>query len=194
MNVKRHTSPAPVPRRRHVIAAAAVATVLLGLTACSAQPAAGQLGAQLLNSSGTLTGKAATSSSDYSLTQTVQNNSNVPLTLQGVPTVDNNAVLQPGYPTVIAPKTSGTYKATNEGNGVQMWIHFSTPNGATIVVDSDVPKVNGNGFDHKIAGAGIGFDDKNTSIGGGDNPRAQVTLVSCTSDCTTKTNGSGIVS
>jgi hypothetical protein len=191
MTAARHT-PAQTAHRRQITAAATAAIVLVSLTACAAEPA-GQLAAQL-QSSTQATATEPASSSNYSLTQIVQNNSDVPLTLQGEPIVDNNATVQAGYPTTIQPKTAGSYQATNKGNGVQMWLHFSTPDGAAIVVDSDVPKVNGNKFDHKITGPGVGFDDSKTYIDGGDNPKAQVTIDSCTHGCTTEANSGGIIS
>ncbi len=184
------------PRRVRRISGLLMATgALVGLAACSA-PAPSNMGAALQGppSATTSTSKLLGSSGGYSLTQTVMNSSDSPLTLQGLPTVDNGGTVTPGYPTIIQPKTSGVFKATNTGNGVQMWLHFTTPAGATVVVDSDVPKVDSNKFQVTITGPGLSIDTTQSSIGSGDNATATATLNSCARSCTTTFNGGGRLS
>ena len=188
------------PRRvRRISGLLMATTALVGLAACSA-PAPSNLGADLqgppsaTTSQTTNTSKLLGSSGTYSLTQTVVNSSDSPLTLQGLPTVDNGGAVSPGYPTIIQPNSSGVFKATNTGNGVQMWLHFTTPGGAAVVVDSDVPKVDSNKFQVTITGPGLSINTSHSSIGSGDNATAATTLESCTSSCTTTFNGGGRLS
>ena len=139
---------------------------------------------------GSPTAGALGSGKSYSLTQVVKNSSNVELVLQGAPSVDNIATMTPGYPTTIGPQTSSSYIATNTGNGVQMVLKFQTADAhASLVIDSDVPRTNGNYFNDSISGSGVGFGG--ASMTSGDNSTATVTIGSCTSECVKLANGKG---
>ncbi len=120
----------------------------------------------------------------------MKNTSSVELVLQGAPSVDNNATMTPGYPTTIGPQTSGTYIATNTGNSLQMVLKFQTADArASFVIDSDVPRTDGNYFNDSISGSGFGFGG--ASMTSGDNPTAPVIVGSCSSDCVILANGRG---
>lgn len=160
------------------------------------------VGAALLAGCGNAAHEAAASGGNvalddgksYSLTMVVQNNSGQPLTLQGAPTVDNGATVQPGYPTTIAANTPGTFVAKNSGNGIQMWLHFTAGSGASVALDSDVHKTVSNTYTFTIQGSGLGFDLSKSGIGSGDNPTATATIISCGgSSCQTSAGGSQIV-
>ncbi|MFC5061904.1 hypothetical protein [Actinomycetospora atypica] len=148
------------------LAAALAATAALTVTACSSAPS----------------GPAAedlTSSKNYSVTQTVTNDTPVTLTVESV-TADNGGTVVPGYPGTIGPDSPGTFRATNVGNGVQMKITFSMSNGQKLLVDSDVPRTNNNWSTATLSGpvAGVCATDQNIGINGGDNPAAGFTLQS----------------
>lgn len=127
-------------------------------------------------------------SSEYSLTQVIRNNSGVDLTVDSV-TADNGGAVESGYPTVVKAGTDGTFVAKNSGNGVQVKVTLSLSDGKTLLVDSDVPKVDENWSSADVPEAsGLTIDA--ISIGGGDNPTADVTIATCADGkkCTTNTS------
>ncbi len=184
-------------RARRFFGVALAVLVTAGIAGCAAAPGlqtAVQAGSTATDEGSSTNRTELGDDSPYSLTQIVQNTSDETLTLQGVPVVDNQATMQAGYPTSIAPKTSGTYRATNSGNGVQMWLHFTTAGGATVSVDSDGHQHDTNTFSDTISGPGLSFGkSSNSSIGSGHNPTAQVYLESCSKDCNTSVETSGFI-
>ncbi|MDR6972710.1 hypothetical protein [Leifsonia shinshuensis] len=155
----------------------------LGLLAL--MPLAALAGCSLQLSAGT---KDDIGSTAYSLTQVIHNSSTLDLTVVSV-TADNGGTVQTGYPTTIKAGTDATFEATNSGNGVQMWVKLSAPTGSTLLVDSDVPKVNPNWSSASIA-SNIGLSLNSISIGKGDTPTADVTVDTCAGNqnCTTSTS------
>ena len=123
----------------------------------------------------------------YSLTQDVQNSSGVPLTVSSV-TADNGGTVTPGYPTSIGGNASGAFVATNVGNGVQIKVTLQGADGQTVVVDSDVPKVDGNWSRATITGNGAGLSAGPINITGGDEPTATFLLQPCTGASTCSTS------
>ena len=184
-------------RARRLFGVMLTVLVTAGIAGCAAAPSlqtAVQAGSTATNEGSSTNRTELGDDSPYSLTQIVQNTSDETLTLQGVPVVDNQATMQAGYPTTIAPKTSGTYKATNSGNGVQMWLHFTATGGATVSVDSDGHQHESNTFSDTISGPGLSFGkSSNSFIGSGHNPTAQVYLESCSKDCNTSVETSGFI-
>jgi hypothetical protein len=149
---------------RSALAAALAATAALTVTACSSAP----------------NGPAAedlTSSKNYSVTQTVTNNTSTTLTVVSA-TADNGGTVTPGYPSTIGPNSPGTFAATNVGNGVQLKVTFAVSNGQQLLVDSDVPRTNNNWSKATLSGpvAGVCATDQNIGINGGDNPTAAFIL------------------
>jgi hypothetical protein len=156
--------------------------------------AAGVIGSAVVAGPGTVADAIsgpAVGSSNYSLTQTVNNTTGETMTLTGI-TADNGATVQPGYATTIAPNTTEPYQATNSGNGVQLVLTFSTPSGASIKIDSDVPKVNQNWTEPLVTADGIVAG--NASIGYGDTPTAAFTVVAQPTRGTVTTGGKQIFS
>ena len=185
------TSPLPRVNRRParlVVGLGAVLSMVAGVAACSTAGVAERVDAPAPPPSTLGNDKSS------SLTVVVHNNStNQALTLQGQPRVDNGALVQGGYPTSIAAQSSGEYLATNTGNGVQMWLSFAASNGATVTLDSNIPKVNQNSFDFKITGPGLSFGvpgSSGTGMSGGDHATSTATLSDCASDCNTDEGGS----
>jgi hypothetical protein len=110
-----------------------------------------------------LTGKS------YSLTQTVVNNSDVPLTLTDISV--SKGTVQPGYAQTIAPHTSDVYTATNQGTGAHLTLDFAEPDGGTVNVNTDVPQVDGNWSIGTIT-QGTDLSAGAIKMGGGDTPTA----------------------
>ncbi|MEJ2868273.1 hypothetical protein WCD74_10880 [Actinomycetospora sp. OC33-EN08] len=117
-------------------------------------------------------------SKPYSLTQTVQNNSTMDLTVQSV-RADNGGAVTPGWPAVIKAGTAGTFAATNTGNGVQVWITLLGTSGQVVTVDSDVHRVDTNTSNATLSGSQTLLNMGAISIGGGDDPTASFTIDPC---------------
>jgi hypothetical protein len=150
---------------RRALAAALCLAASVTLAGCSQEP----------------TGPAAEdleSSKPYSLTQTVQNNSTMDLTVQSV-RADNGGAIDPGWPSVVRAGTSGTFRATNTGNGVQVWVTLLGTSGQVVIVDSDVHRVDSNTSNATLSGSQTDLSMGAISIGGGDNPAAAFTIDPC---------------
>ena len=134
-------------------------------------------------STGTLNSKS------YSLTTDVENDTPVTLTLIAE-SLDNGATWESTpLPTSLAPDgqtgDSAVIKATNTGNGIHMWLTFQAPNGDTIQLTPNVPKVSPNTSFWNASGPnGLGLSHLENfttgrSIGTGDNPTATYKIDYC---------------
>ncbi|MCD2189389.1 hypothetical protein [Actinomycetospora soli] len=148
------------------LAATLCLAATVALTGCSTQP------------SGPAAEDLVDNSKPYSLTQTVQNNSTMDLTVQSV-RADNGGTVTPGWPAVIRAGTSGTFAATNTGNGVQVWITLLGTGGQVVTVDTDVHRVDTNTGTATLSGSQTLLNMGAISIGGGDNPSASFTIDPC---------------
>ena len=132
------------------------------------------------------------SSGQWSVTLTITNNSATDLTVTSV-RADNGGSVVAGHPTSIpANSPPATFRAINSGNGVQMWITLTGPDGQNLVVDSDVPHTDTNWSTAEFTGTTTGLSTGAISIGGGDNPTAAFTIDPCPQGrCTTSSTTEG---